>query len=210
MSPSLPTSTMNSRSALLRMRNETAFEAHSARDIRGELRSRAPRHSRRFDPFGLPSATGRYIAHSCHCIAVAEDSLPARGYRASARAGLPGPLGGTRPARTRSSSALSLSTACPLAHALATVLKASLTASRRSPKPASGRLRGSSPFDGSLRPDEPPDAGPLEQRQALRQRQELAPGKAGRYHRGNCPGCGSAPIEACREADGLRFVLGFT
>ena len=45
--------------------------------------------------------------------------------------------------------------------------------------------------------------GPLDQRQALRERQELAPGKAGRYHGGNCPGCGNAPIEACRKADGL-------
>ena len=69
------------------------------------------------------------------------------------------------------------------AHALATVLRASLTAFDRSPKPASGRLKGSSPFDGSLRPDEPPDGrGPLDQRQALRQLEELAPGKAGRYH----------------------------
>jgi hypothetical protein len=42
------------------------------------------------------------------------------------------------------------------------------------------------------------------------QRQELAPGKAGRYRGGNCPGCGSAPIEACRKADGLRFVLDVT
>jgi hypothetical protein len=51
----------------------------------------------------------------------------------------------------------------------------------------------------------------VDQRQALRQRQELAPGKAGRYCPGNCPGCGDAPIEACRKADGdcplLRFVL---
>jgi hypothetical protein len=36
------------------------------------------------------------------------------------------------------------------------VLRASLTAFDRSPKPASDRLKGSSPFDGSLRPDEPP------------------------------------------------------
>ena len=42
---------------------------------------------------------------------------------------------------------------------------------------------------------------------ALRRRQELAPGKAGRYRRRNCPGCGHAPIEAWRKADGLRFVL---
>ena len=41
----------------------------------------------------------------------------------------------------------------------ATVLIASLTAFVRSRKPASGRLKGSSPFDGSLRPDGPPDAG---------------------------------------------------
>ena len=33
---------------------------------------------------------------------------------------------------------------------------------------------------------------------------ELAPGKTGRYGGGNCPGCGSAPIEACREADGVN------
>ena len=59
---------------------------------------------------------------------------------------------------------------CPLAHALATVLRASLTAFDHSPKPASGRLKGSSPFDGSLRPDERPDAGALYQRQALDQR----------------------------------------
>jgi hypothetical protein len=43
--------------------------------------------------------------------------------------------------------------------------------------------------------------GPLHHRQALRPRQELAPGKAGRYRRGNCPGCGNAPIEACCKAD---------
>jgi hypothetical protein len=67
-----------------------------------------------------------------------------------------------------------------------------------------------SPFDGSLRPDEPPDARPLDPREALRQRQELAPGSAGRYRRGNCPGCGNAPIEACCKADGLRFVLDIT
>ena len=36
--PSLssPMSTMNSRSALARTRNKAAFEAHSARDIRGD------------------------------------------------------------------------------------------------------------------------------------------------------------------------------
>ena len=48
------------------------------------------------------------------------------------------------------------------------VLRASLTAFDREPKPASGRVKGSSPFDGSLRPDEPPDAGAFDQRQALR------------------------------------------
>jgi superfamily II DNA or RNA helicase len=31
-----------------------------------------------------------------------------------------------------------------------------------------------------------------------------------RYRRGNCPGCGTAPIEACCKADGLRFVLDVT
>ena len=83
-------------------------------------------------------------------------------------------------------------------------------------KPASGRLKGASSFDGSLRPDEPPDARTARpapgggQRQALRPRLELAPGKAGRYRRGNCPGCGNAPIEACCKADGLRFVLDVT
>jgi hypothetical protein len=41
------------------------------------------------------------------------------------------------------------------AQAFATVLRASLTAFERSPKPASGRLKGLSPFDGALRPDEP-------------------------------------------------------
>jgi hypothetical protein len=46
--------------------------------------------------------------------------------------------------------------ACPLANALATVLTVSLTGFDPSPKPASGRRKGSSPFDGSLRPDEPP------------------------------------------------------
>ena len=96
----------------------------------------------------------------------------------------------------------------------------SLTAFDRSPRPASGRLKGSSPFDGLLRPDEPPDAGaastsasarPAPRRSGRRQetraaagfrlRQALAPRKAGRYDGGNCPGCGSAPIEACRKAD---------
>jgi transposase len=50
----------------------------------------------------------------------------------------------------------------------------------------------------------------FDQRQALGLRRELAPGKAGRYPRGNCPGCGSAPIEACRKTDGLRLVLDVT
>jgi hypothetical protein len=59
-------------------------------------------------------------------------------------------------------------------------------------------------------PGAPAAAGRLAQRQALCRRQELASAKAGRYHRGNCPGCGSAPIEACRKADGLRFVLDVT
>ena len=56
----------------------------------------------------------------------------------------------------------------------------------------------------------PTPGAALDHPQALRRRQELAPGKAGRYHGGNCPGCGSAPIEACRKADGLRFVLDVT
>jgi hypothetical protein len=43
-----------------------------------------------------------------------------------------------------------------------------------------------------------------------RWRRELASGEAGRYRGGNCPGCGNAPIEACRKADGLRLVLDVT
>ena len=86
------------------------------------------------------------------------------------------------------------------------VLRVSLTAFDRAPKPANGRLKGSSPFNNSLGPMSRPTPGPLGQRQALRQRQELARGKAGRYRGGNCPGCGSAPIEACREADGLGLT----
>jgi hypothetical protein len=56
-------------------------------------------------------------------------------------------------------------------------------------KPASGRLKGSSPFDGSLRPDEPPDAGAarpaagLRRRQGLRQRQETRPDRSLRQGR---------------------------
>ena len=49
-----------------------------------------------------------------------------------------------------------------------------------------------------------PTSRPLDPRQALRPWQELARGKAGRYGGGNCPGCGSAPIEACRKADGVH------
>ena len=49
-----------------------------------------------------------------------------------------------------------------------------------------------------------------ELRQPLRRRRELAPRKAGRYHRRNCPGRSLAPIEACRKADGLLFVLDVT
>src|ERR1700729_2958875 len=45
MSPSSPTSTMNSRSALPRMRNETAFEARLAPDTLGDVS---------FGDFGLP------------------------------------------------------------------------------------------------------------------------------------------------------------
>jgi hypothetical protein len=58
-----------------------------------------------------------------------------------------------------------------LAHALATVLGAALTGFDRSPKPGQ-RPPDPSPFDGSPRPDEPPDAGPLDHRQALRRRYE--------------------------------------
>jgi hypothetical protein len=66
------------------------------------------------------------------------------------------------------------------------------------------------PAHASLRPDEYPTPRSLDQRQALRRRralqrrEALAPGGAGRYHGGNCPGCGSAPIEACRKADGVH------
>jgi hypothetical protein len=78
-----------------------------------------------------------------------------------------------------------------------------------SPKPASGRLKGSpsrstasSPLTSSTARPGPmsrPTPGALDQRQARRRRQGLAPGKAGQYPRGNCPGCGNAPIEACRR-----------
>jgi hypothetical protein len=111
----------------------------------------------------------------------------------------------TPPARTR----LSSSSALSLARALTAVLRASLTGFGRSPRSPE---KGSS-VDGSLRPcrgrstsarPPPPSGAPQ------RERQELAPGKAGRYDRGNCPGCGNAPIEAYRKADGLRFVLGVT
>jgi hypothetical protein len=55
-----------------------------------------------------------------------------------------------------------------------------------------------------------PTLRPLDPRHALGQRQALAPGKAWRYREGNCPGCGNAPIEACRKADGLQFDLDVT
>ena len=71
----------------------------------------------------------------------------------SARAGCPAPR-----RRAAGPAPIVFQLGLVLAHALATVLIAS-TALDRSPKPASGRLKGSSPFDGSLRPDEPPDAG---------------------------------------------------
>jgi hypothetical protein len=54
------------------------------------------------------------------------------------------------------------------------------------PKPPSGRLKGSSPFDGSLWPDEPPDAGPLEQRQVLDQRQKPRPAAGAPSATGAC------------------------
>jgi hypothetical protein len=69
---------------------------------------------------------------------------------------------------------------------------------------------GLKPFDDSLRPDETPNAWAARAAAGLRPRQELAPGKAGRYRRGNCPGRCNAPIEACCKADGLRFVLSDT
>ena len=63
-----------------------------------------------------------------------------------------------RPARPRSSSSLALRLEClPLAHAPVTVRRASLTGFDRSPKPGQ-RPPDPSPFDGSPRPDEPPDA----------------------------------------------------
>jgi hypothetical protein len=80
----------------------------------------------------------------------------------------------------------------------------------RSPKPAQRSPEGLK-LDGPLRPEGRPTRGPLDQNRALPpRRQELAPGKAGRYRGGNCPGRGNAPIEACRKADGLRFVLDVT
>jgi hypothetical protein len=39
------------------------------------------------------------------------------------------------------------------------------------------------------RPSGRPTPGQLDQRQALLRQQELAPGQAGRYRGGNCPGC---------------------
>src|SRR5580698_7887915 len=66
-------STMNSRSALPRARNETAFEAHLARNIRGEPAGAVRRPgfvpekysrqtaSRRFDPFAISSGNDRYL-----------------------------------------------------------------------------------------------------------------------------------------------------
>jgi hypothetical protein len=90
-------------------------------------------------------------------------------------------------------------------------------------KPASGRLKGSSPFDGSLRPDEPPDAG------AAQAAPGAPPAAGARSATGACARegraipwrqlprmrqgrstSGSAPIEACCKADGLRFVLDVT
>ena len=119
--------------------------------------------------------------------------------RGSARAGRPAPRGARcRPGPDRLPARPCRSTARPRhgPQSLADGFRP-LFNRPRSPK-------GSSPVDGSLRPDEPPEAlRPLDQRQALRRRKELAPGKAGRYRRGNCPGCGNAPIEACCKADGL-------
>ena len=69
------------------------------------------------------------------------------------------------------------------AHALATVLRASLTGFRPLAQTRQRSPEGSSPFDGSLRPDEPPDAGaarpaPGARRRQARQRQALAPAGA--------------------------------
>jgi hypothetical protein len=125
--------------------------------------------------------------------------------RCPVRAG-PRPPGGALPARPRSSSSSALSLDRLLPHALATVLTASLTGFDRSPKPASSRrLKGSSPFDGSLRPDGPPDAGAARlsaRRSAGRRR--LPPSVARSSVTPNCPGRGNAPIEACRKADGVH------
>ena len=99
--------------------------------------------------------------------------------------------------------------------------QSSLTGFDRSPKPGQ-RPPDPSPFDGSPRPDEPPDAGPLDHRQALRRRYEpssprrsvsgrsLRQGRQGDTVEAIAPGCGNAPIEACRKADGLRFVFDVT
>jgi hypothetical protein len=64
------------------------------------------------------------------------------------------------------------------------------------------RSTASSPLTNSTARSGPmsrPTPGALDQRQAHRRRRELAPGKAGRYPRGNSLGCGNAPIEACRR-----------
>ena len=71
-------------------------------------------------------------------------------------------------------------------------------------KPTSGRLKAQARSPARSGPMSRPTPARSAAGAPLHQRQELAPGKAGRYGRGNCPGCGSAPIEACRKADGAH------
>ena len=103
---------------------------------------------------------------------------------------------------------------CRSPHALATVLKASLTAGRRSPKPASGR--GLKPFDARSGAMEPPDAraarpapGAPPATGACAGDWSLRRGKQGDDVR-PLPRMRQRSDRGMSQADGLRFVLGVT
>jgi hypothetical protein len=153
------------------------------------------------------------LAHSCHCIAVAEG--PESAHYGTSRPWVPslGPRGlrSHQEARCRAGPHRLLarsyrSTACfplmpsPRPERVDDGL-------RPLAQPASGRLKGSSPFDGSSDPFRPTP-------EPLAQRQELAPGKAGRYRRAIAPDPATLRSRHVARRTGstiiplLRFVLG--
>jgi hypothetical protein len=117
---------------------------------------------------------------SMNAIAISANTRAAPAKKSGARNGclLSSPSGTTaktrdtseRPALERPLKAAHF--ACPVAHAIAAVLRASLTGFDRSPKPAQrspGKAQARSTC--SLRPDEPPTPGPLDQARRFGQRQ---------------------------------------